>query len=79
MAGTDDGTMTYSAQDINGGGEIVEEKVYQNVKLNSSKLLSSIIADISVTNPSNVSLYVVDENGEPEREVFLNKSPEKYV
>lgn len=70
MTGTDDGTMTYSVQDINGGGEVVEEKVYQNVKLNSSKLLSSIVTNISVTNPSNVPLYVVDENGEPEREVL---------
>ncbi len=70
MTGTDKGAMTYSVQDVNGGGEIVAEKVYQNVNLESGKLLNSTVADISVTNPSNVPLYVVDENGKPEKEVL---------
>lgn len=70
MIGTDEGTMTYSVQDIDGTGEVVAEKVYQDVKLNSGKLLSSTVADISVASPSNALLYVVDENGDPEKEVL---------
>ena len=68
IAGTDNGTMVYSAQDIDmSNGQVVGQKIYENVDLIPGKLLSS---EASVKNILDVPLYVLGNNEQPELKVL---------
>ncbi len=68
LTGTDEGTMTYSVQELDlGSGNINDETVFENVTLTSGKQMSSMP---SIANISEVPLYVLGDNGEPEKKVL---------
>lgn len=68
MVGTDEGTMTYSVQDIDmGNGDIVSSKTFENVLLAKDKQLLSNATDADI---STIPLYVLGDDGTPEKEVL---------
>lgn len=74
FTGTDEGAMHYFVQNIDVDTlEIVEEKNFANVLItNSKKMVSYINArdDDSGADVLNVQLFVLDNNGIPEKEVL---------
>lgn len=68
IAGIDDGTMTYSVHELDmSSGETTSEIVYENVALTAGKQMSSVP---SVTDVSQVPLYVLGDDGQPALEVL---------
>ena len=77
LKGTDAGTMTYSVQNIDmDTGEVMEEKTFTDVSLESGK---QFVGSVKVEENSavgieddSVKLFVVKEDGEPEKEVLAD-------
>lgn len=77
LKGTDAGTMTYSVQNINmDAGEIMEEKTFTDVSLASGKQFSGSVTveenSVVGIEDDSVKLFVVKEDGEPEKEVLAD-------
>lgn len=75
LNGTGQGTMTYTIQNLDvGTGNAMVEQHFENVALSSGKKFTSevVIKDnIAVdVETKEVKLYVIDENGNPEKEVL---------
>ena len=68
MTGTDDGTLNYSVEDIAVDGSVLSEKEYPNVELTRGKKLISEVG--GTTETPAVKLLVVDDGGQPVREVL---------
>ncbi|MCI8785549.1 MAG: leucine-rich repeat protein [Eubacterium sp.] len=79
LKGTDAGTMTYSVQNIDmDTGEVMEEKTFVNVTLTAGKAFAgsvkvkeNIATEIAT---DEIRLFVVKDNGEPEKEVLADGS-----
>ncbi len=81
LTATDNGTMTYAVQSVdNGTNQVVDEKIYSNVVLTEGKKMTSTVSVWDKTDTSidtadkidtkDVQLLVLDENGEPQKEVL---------
>lgn len=81
LTGTDTGTMKYAAQYINMNTDaVISEKVFTNVTLFDGKKMTSSVsawdkADTTVNTEDKidtpeVQLFVLDNNGKPEKEVL---------
>ena len=79
LTGTDDGTMTYAVQNIDAEmGEAAVEQVFENVVLASGKQFASEVkvegGIAAGVETQEVRLYVLDGDGEPEKEVLPDGS-----
>lgn len=77
LKGTDAGTMTYSVQNIDmDTGEAMEEKVFTDVVLESGKQFAGSVKveenSVVGIEDDSVKLFVVKEDGEPEKEVLAD-------
>ena len=67
LTGTDNGILEYSVCDFNTENELLEQKVFSNVELEPQKEMYSEVGEVETPE---VKLYVVDSNGNPEKEVL---------
>lgn len=79
LRGTDAGTMTYSVQNIDmDTGEVMEEKTFVNVTLTAGKAFAgSVKVEENIATEiaaDEIRLFVVKDNGEPEKEVLADGS-----
>ncbi len=83
LTGTDIGTMQYSVQDIDlNTNEVLEEKIFDNVILAKGKEMTSQVSvwdendenikDEDKIDIQDVKLLVLDDKGEPEKEVLTD-------
>ena len=68
MTGTGNGVLNYSVEDIAADGSVLSEKEYPNVELTRGKKLISEVG--GTTETPAVKLLVVDDGGQPVREVL---------
>ncbi len=68
ITATDEGVMSCNFEDM--GGEDPQFKVYSNIELVPDKVIETVISDD--TELSEASLFVLDEKGEPVKEILEN-------